>query len=338
MLVAQTAFIGDLVLTTPLLGALRERLPARPITLLTTPAGAELLAGHPALDGFIVYDKRGARRGAFREAVRAVRDGGFALAIAPHRSARTAALLRLARIPRRVGMHDARGAWLYTDRVRREPSRPEIDRNLQLADPFGESIAPGSVAPYLPLDPSARDRVRSLLKSRGIPRDYFVCAPGSVWATKRWLPGRFAEAINRASRAYGAPGVLVGSPADRDVAREVSRHLSAHGAADLVGRTGLRELTALIAGARFVLTNDSAPMHIATAVGTPVVAVFGPTVRALGFFPHGERARVVEHPDLACRPCGRHGHERCPKKHFRCMEEIPVDAVLAALGDLIGDR
>lgn len=339
VLVVQTAFIGDTVLTTPLLAALRERLPGRPITLLTTPDGAAILAGHPAVDDFILYDKRAAggawRR--FRETLREVRARRFALAIAPHLSARTTLLIRLAGVPRRVGMHDARLAFLYTDRVRRDRSLHEAERDLLLAAPFGDPIPPGARAPSLVVAPERRARVRDLLKARGVQGDYFCCAPGSVWATKRWLPERYAEAMNAASARYGIPGVLIGGPGDREVGSEVARRLSGFRSADLIGRTPLEDLPALIAGARFLLTNDSSPMHVATAVGAPVVAVFGPTDRSLGFTPYGGPARVVEHPDMPCRPCGRHGHATCPQGHFRCMREIEAADVLAALEDLLGE-
>jgi len=338
VLVVQTAFIGDIVLTTPLLAALRERLGTRPITLLTTPQGADLLAGEPTVDDVIVYDKRraGGRWERFREVVGTLRARGCTLAGSAHRSARTSAMLRAARIPRRVGPRDAVLRLLYTDLVPARRGEHEVDRNLALAEPFGDPIPIGSIRPKLHPTDDERAKAAETLRRLGIRGPYFACAPGSVWATKRWLPERFAEAINRASERYGMAGVLVGGPGDRGVARDVSRVVSGHRTADMTDRMTLRELAAVLAEARFVLGNDSAPGHIAGAVGTPAVSIFGPTVPAMGDYPYGERAVVVEHPDLGCRPCGRHGHSRCPKGHFRCMRELEVDRVLGGISEAVG--
>jgi heptosyltransferase-2 len=103
----------------------------------------------------------------------------------------------------------------------------------------------------------------------------------------------------------------------------------------LAGRTGIPELTALLARSRALLVNDSGPGHVASAVGTPVVAVFGPTVPAFGYTPYGAANRVVEHPDLECRPCDRHGPQVCPLGHHRCMRDLPPERVIAALAGVL---
>lgn len=104
----------------------------------------------------------------------------------------------------------------------------------------------------------------------------------------------------------------------------------------LAGKIGLGDLAALLARARALVVNDSGPGHVASAVGTPVVAVFGPTVPAFGYTPWGERNTIVEHPALTCRPCDSHGPQVCPLRHHRCMTEIPAERVIAALAGVLG--
>ena len=154
-------------------------------------------------------------------------------------------------------------------------------------------------------------------------------APGSIWATKRW-PG-YAELVSSLDR----PAVIIGGRDDGRLAGEVMALVPdrAHSAA---GELGLRASAALLSRAAVLVTNDSAPLHLATAVGTPIVALFGPTVPGFGFGPRGPRDRVVEHLSLGCRPCSAHGPQVCPLGHHRCMRELSVETVAAAVGAVLG--
>jgi heptosyltransferase-2 len=124
--------------------------------------------------------------------------------------------------------------------------------------------------------------------------------------------------------------VVVGGPGDEALADAVVAAASGR-AFTAAGGLSLRASAALIARASVLVTNDSAPLHLATAVGTPVVALFGPTVPTFGFGPRGARDRVVEHAALPCRPCSAHGPATCPLGHHRCMRELSVESVVAAV-------
>lgn len=323
-LVIQTAFLGDVVLTTPLLEALARR--HGPVDVVTTPAAAPLVETHPAVRRVIPYDKRGADRGIrglLRLAGR-LRAERYEIAYLPHRSLRTAVLARWAGIPRRVGFHSG---WpsLYTGVRTRPAVGHEIDRLLALADEAG----PHQVAPSLRLTASDSAAAEGLLREAGTGGPYVALAPGSIWGTKRW-PGYAALARRLADRATV---IAVGSPDDVRLGDEIVtavRDAGGH-AVNACGRLALREAAALLGRAAVLVTNDSAPLHLAAAVGTPIVAVFGPTVPAFGFGPRGPRDVVVEHPALPCRPCSSHGPRRCPLGHHRCMTKIRVESVLRAI-------
>src|SRR5215472_11308366 len=163
LLVPQTSFLGDVVLTTPLITALRERLRPRRLAVLVRPDAAPLLDGHPDVDDVLVDDKRGATRGlggVVRMAAR-LRGEGFDLAVCPHRSLRTAIVLAAARIPRRVGFADSRGAFLYHERVRRDRRRHDVERILALLGPFGG--VSGIPRLHVPVHPAAASRAMALL-------------------------------------------------------------------------------------------------------------------------------------------------------------------------------
>lgn len=340
ILVVQTAFAGDVVLVLPLCQALHDKFPGAGIVVVTIPAAEGLLAGHPAVQGVIVYDKRGADTG-FRgliRTVRRVRAAGFDAAMMPHRSLRSALLCRLAGIPVRIGFDRSPGRFLQTHTVRYVPADHETQRNLSLAAPLG--VAPAG--PVLPrLYPSAADRLavdafmhRSFgeLSARGA-RAPVAVAPGSVWNTKRWLESGFISLV-RSLLEEGRPVVLVGGAADRSLCARIRAAVPDSRVADSSGRFSLLESAELIGRCAALVSNDSAPMHLAVAVGTPVVAIFGPTLPSFGFAPLGPRDRVVETTGLACRPCSIHGGTRCPTGTFDCMNRISAARVLDELRPL----
>ncbi|HEY6059823.1 MAG TPA: lipopolysaccharide heptosyltransferase II [Gemmatimonadales bacterium] len=325
-LVIQTAFLGDVVLTTPLLAVLAER--HGPVDVVTTPAAAPLLETHPAVRQVLVYDKRKADRGlaGLRRLARRLRAERYAVAYLPHRSLRSAALARLARIPRRVGYTDG---WrsLYTEARPRPRDGHEIDRLLALVD-----AAPREEArPTLQLATNDVARAEEEIRSAAVAPPFAALAPGSIWGSKRWP--HFAALARRLAQRCDV--VLVGGPDDAALAEAIvaaaTEGDAAHRVVSVCGRLSLRESAAVIREAAILVTNDSAPLHFAQAVETPTVAIFGPTIPAFGFGPRGPRDVVVGLDGLACRPCSSHGPAACPLGHHRCLQAVSVDDVLRAM-------
>ena len=324
VVVIQTAFLGDVILTTPLLAALAAA--HGPVDVVTTPAAAALIETHPAVGTVFRYDKRGAERGlrGVWRLSRQLRARGYLRAYLPHRSWRSAALARLAGIGERVGFADSPAATTYTRRVVRPGDAHEVERLLALAGNIGD--APPVHVALTADDLAEADR---WLRARGLESGFVAIAPGSIWGTKRW-PG-YAELAGSLDR----PAVIVGGRDDARLAADVMAQAPGR-AHSVAGELGLRASAALLARAAVLVTNDSAPLHLATAVGTPIVAVFGPTVPSFGFGPRGRRDLVVEHPSLGCRPCSAHGPQVCPLGHHRCMRELSVETVAAAVEAVLG--
>jgi heptosyltransferase-2 len=315
-LVIQTAFLGDVVLTTPLLQALAAR--HGPVDVVTTPGAAALLEADPSVRRVIRFDKHGRDRG-LRGAValaRTIRDTAYARAYLPHRSWRTAAIAMLARIPERVGFADAPANVLYTRRVPRVGMH-ETDRLLSLA---GAGAYPVTIG----ITDDDRASAQAWMISRDVPERFVAVAPGSIWGTKRW-PGYPALAALLDDFV-----VVVGGPEDRHLGDDVVAGAPGR-VANAAGALPLRASAALIERAAALVTNDSAPLHLAQATRTPTVAIFGPTVTTFGFGPRGPADRVIEVEGLPCRPCSLHGPQQCPLGHHRCMQDISVDAVADAV-------
>lgn len=321
-LVVQTSFLGDTVLTTPLLAQLSNR---GPVDVVTTPASAALLAHHPAVRTVIAYDKRGADRGLLGlwHLARRLRANGYDLALLAQGSWRSAALALLAGIPSRIGFTTSAGRLLYSKRVPYRDDLHHAARLLMLARPNGREPTPAELRPSLAPGAGEREAVDALLQHGGM-RDgerLVAIAPGSVWGTKRWpyYPELAVEL------AEDARVVVVGSAGDAPLAAAIIA--AAPGAIDATGRLSLLASAELIGRCGAIVTNDSAPMHLASAMGTPTVAIFGPTVPEFGFGPLAPRASVVGHDALPCRPCDRHGPPRCPLGHHRCMRELTPSTV-----------
>ena len=339
-LVIQTAYLGDVVLTVPLLMILRDSPRVSWLGALLSPPGPELVLGQGIVDEIIAYDKRGGDSGVrgLLRAVREVRRLRPDVALIPHRSFRSALLAALAGVPRRVGFDVSGGRALLTERLSYRSGKHEVERVAGLAVLMGIEL-PGGRLPFALRPPEGTEsRLTAALVERGVRGDagLIVVAPGSRWATKRWPPGAFARAADELARETAATTVLVGSDADREVCASV-RELMDTVAVDLSGGLPLGRLIALVKRAQLVLSNDSAVAHVAAATGTPVVAIFGPTVPAQGYAPYTDCARVVE-TELECRPCGPHGSDRCPRGDSVCMESLHASSVVAAALEVLREN
>ena len=324
-LVVQTSFLGDVVLTTALIRALAAR---GPVDVVVRAEAAGLLARDPHVRRVVAYDKHGTD-GGVRGLWRMGRDlrsrGPYTAAYMAQGSPRSAGLALLAGCRERVGFDTSRNARaLYTRVVRYRADRHHAERLWWLGAAPGERNSeptPNEIAPSLypgDDDRAAADAVLAPVADAVAERTPLVAlAPGSVWATKRW-PFYPALAADLSERAVL---VVVGGAGDRELAAEILAACPPGRVVDGTGRLSLLASAALIARAALLVTNDSAPQHLASAVRTATLAIFGPTVPAFGFGPLAVGSATTGVEDLACRPCDRHGPRTCPLGHWRCMRE-----------------
>ncbi|GJG88220.1 ADP-heptosyltransferase [Gemmatimonadetes bacterium T265] len=328
----QTSFLGDVVLTTALL---RELAASGPVDVVVRAEAAGVLAGNPGVRRVIVYDKRGRDGGigGLWRVGRRLRAGGpYGAAYLAQGSPRSAMLAVVAGCRERVGFDTSRNARaFYTRVVRYRADRHHAERLWALASPDGAPTAE-QVRPALYPGADERAAVDAVLAPL-TGRRFVALAPGSVWATKRWpFYAELAGAL-----AGDVAIVLVGGPGDAGLAGEIVAACPPGTAVDAAGRLSLLASAALIGRAALLVTNDSAPQHLASAVGTPTLAIFGPTVPAFGFGPLAPGSVTVGVDDLACRPCDRHGPRVCPLGHWRCMREQAPGAVAARARAMLAD-
>ena len=344
-LVVQTSFLGDVVLTTPLIAELAKR---GDVDVLTTQPGAQILANNPAIRNTLVYEKRDRDRGlsGLMRTVRRVRHTGlygspppstgdtrrpenyYETAYMAQGSLRSALLALAVGVPHRIGFDTSSGRAFYTERVAYKPDRHHAERLwwLSMSD-CADPPLPEQIRPRLYPGEEERRVVDRLLEDAGIPRPYIVIGPGSAWGTKRWP--FYPELAKLVADQF--PVVVVGGNGDVMLGDTVIAQLPSGRGLNAAGRLSLLASAELIGRAAALVGNDSAPQHLASAMGTPTVTVYGPTTPEFGFGPLAPQSATIGLANLACRPCHKHGPARCPLGHWRCMRELSSRQVFETL-------
>ena len=322
-------WIGDAVMCLPALEALRAQYPSSETVLVAKPWVTEIFLHHPAISRQIVYDPEAEHRGVqgFWKLVHALRAEKFNAAVLFQNAFHAAWTAWWADIPVRVGYAREGRSRLLTDAVEAPPAAAyghHAHYYLQLLFRAGLIERPDPVEDVrLVLDKAEMAWARKCVESLGLdgPRFLVGLHPGAAFGpAKRWLPDRFADLADRLIGALDADVLIFGAPEEKPLAEAIAQQME-HRPAVVAGRTTLRQLMSLLAQCQLIVANDSGPMHLAAALGVPLVAIFGSTnERATG--PLGTRARVVKQP-VECSPCGR---RECPID-FRCMTGVAVDSV-----------
>jgi heptosyltransferase-2 len=337
ILVRTTNWVGDAIMSIPALDALRARFPRAEIVLLSKPWVSELYWHHPAVNRQIIYKPRSEHRGplGFAKLVRELKAERFDVAFLFQNAFHAAWMAWRAGIPLRIGYaRDGRSFFLH-DAI--EPPLPgayghQVYYYLQLLFRAGVIDKPQPVEEIrLRLTDEERRWATKMIDSLGLsgPRFLVGLAPGAAFGpAKRWLPERFGELADRLIGALNADVLIFGTPEEKPLAEAIAAGMK-HTPTIAAGGTSLRQLLALLARCRLVVTNDSGPMHLTAALGVPLVAIFGSTdERATG--PVGTRVRLVKR-HVECSPCGR---RECPID-FRCMRNITVEEVFRATLELV---
>jgi lipopolysaccharide heptosyltransferase I len=328
ILLVKLSSLGDVVHALPTLEALRAAYPQAQITWLVQNGFSPLLHGHPALNEVWTAPRlRPTYQSLRREApalaalISLLRSRPFDVAIDLQGLLKSALWVAVARSPRKVGFNGTReGSYLVLNErlPAYDPDLHAVRRYLQVAAYLG-AAPPAPPRFRLPLRPS---ELANRLFSQAAARPVAVLHPGARWATKLWPAWAWADLGDWLSRQQDLQVVITGSPADQELTATIAARMQAP-AINLAGRTSLNDLLQVLKGAALAVTTDTGPMHLAAALGLPLVALFGPTA-PWRTGPFGQGHQVVR-LDLSCSPCFQ---RRCPEP--RCLWELPVAAVQAA--------
>jgi heptosyltransferase-2 len=315
ILVIQTAFLGDVILATPVFSELKRLFPEAKIDALVKAGNESLLESHLSLNEVLVFSKKDGKWKSLIALIRSIRKRKYDVVINLHRFGSSGIITVLS------GANETRGfaknpfSIFFTNRFSHEigDGTHEVERNLSLIHDIG---AAKRVRPSLFPTPEDFSVVKSYQEDA-----YAVVAPASVWFTKQLPKEQWIKLINHMnSKVY-----LIGGPTDEQLCNEIVERLPKSDVVNLAGKLTLMQSAALISSAQRTYVNDSGPLHIASAMNAPVTAFFCSTVPEFGFGPLSDDAKIIQIQEkLECRPCGLHGHAACPKGHFKCGSEISV--------------
>ncbi len=309
----QTAFIGDVILATAQVEKLHEAFPEAKIDFLVKSGNEGLLYDHPHLHEVLVFNKAQGKWRDLLRLIKLVRSRKYDLVINHHRFFSSGLIAGLSEATMRIGFNKNPLSFLYTKVVDHditvESGKHETWRNHQLIAELTDEV-PGK--------PKLYPSTCSLAQAEGLG-DYIVMAPASVWFTKQYPKEKWVELIQSLNNRH--PVHLIGAPGDKELCAWILDQCAGYEVLNRAGQLTLLESTALIAKAKMNYVNDSAPMHLASAMNAPVTAIYCSTVPEFGFGPLSDDSTIRQvSEDLDCRPCGLHGYKACPLGHFDCAK------------------
>ncbi len=324
ILIIQTASVGDVILSSALAETLHLEFPDAIIDLLTKKGNEALFRGHPFIRQVLTWDKKTHKYRNLISMIRHIRTESYDLVVNIQRFLSSGIITLFSGAKETRGFTKNPLGRFFTQRFPHQIGTGihEIQRNhLLVADLVQSTLSPPALYP----SPEDVHWAQSRCTSIGC-----TISPASLWHTKQYPAGKWAELINRIPPSIRI--FLLGSAADRDLCEVICRLSSHPDLHNLAGELSFLRSAALMKQCAMNFTNDSAPMHLASAVNAPVTAVFCSTVTSFGFGPLSENSAVVEvQTPLPCRPCGLHGKKTCPEGHFRCAFDISTDDLVNRL-------
>jgi len=316
-LIIQTAFLGDVILATSIVEKLHQALPDSQIDFLLRKGNESLLENHPIINEVIIWNKHDKKYDSLKRITKQIHQHKYDVVINLHRFASSGLITAFSGAKLKIGFAKNPLSFSFSQKFPHKigDGTHEIERNHQLIKAFTDNT------PAMPkLYPSNND----YLAVEAYKKEKYVCmAPTSVWFTKQLPKEKWAELIHKASDNYVI--YLLGSPADVVDCEEIKTLSKNNNVVNLAGKLSLLASAALMQTAQMNYVNDSAPLHIASAMNAPTTAFFCSTIPAFGFGPLAKNAKTIEVKEkLTCRPCGLHGKIECPEGHFKCGYDIEI--------------
>jgi heptosyltransferase-2 len=319
VLIIQTAFLGDVILATPVATELKRIYPKAEIDMLVKKGNEELLYNNPNISQIIVFDKSQKKLKTIISLLRNIRSRKYDFVINLHRFSSSGILTIFSGAKKKYGFKKNPLSFAYSKSFEHDINKGihEVERNLSIIKEFGASFSERPI-----IFPVASDYE----KVANCHKPYFCFAPASIWETKQLPEAKWIALIQRKSNDGFI--YLIGGPNDKKRCDHLLKLANVSNALNLSGSLSLLESAALMKNAQMNYVNDSGPLHIASAMNAPVTAFFCSTTPNFGFGPLSDEKIIIETKiELPCRPCGIHGFKACPKGHFDCGNQIDLNEV-----------
>jgi len=343
ILIIQTAYLGDVILTLPVVQNIKKQLPGAEIDFMCIPQTEEALKNNPHINKLVVYDKRGKGKvSKLREIISSVRKSKYDIILSPHRSLRSALITHFSGAKTRIGFNRNSMSNLLTHRVPYISSAHEILRNLELVKAVpGVTLTAENQILKPELFPSPEDEkllthLLNLTNSKNSTnlKNLIALAPCSKWFTKQLTKSKTVDIVLGLINA-GFAVILIGGKDDAQYCSSLESEISNSNLLNLCGKLTPLQSKAVIEKSRCMVSVDSAAAHIGASTNTPIVQIYGSTVPAFGFYPLTSKNVIIENNRLLCRPCTDHGRNSCPLRHFKCIEELDTGEIINAVKSLI---
>jgi heptosyltransferase-2 len=336
ILVIQTAFIGDAVLTLPMVQKLTELFPAAIIDVVCIPATAELFKSSPYVNNVFIYDKHVKQKSLYKlwTFAKLLRKTKFNRIYSPHRSFRSSLIVMLSGVRETYGFTNSSFKYVYKNLIEYRPDKHEVQRNLDLIE-FKYSEQDWKILPEVKSDEMVRETVQSFLVTFN-DQMITAVAPGAVWNTKIFPSDYYCELI-KFLRDELYTVILIGSKSNEKLCREIESKFDS-GVISTAGKFSVPGTIELLRNCKLLITNDSAPTHFAMAANIPVLTIYCSTIPAFGFFPYNNESCSISYDELDCKPCGIHGHNSCPVKTFDCAHKIDIEQIKKIIIEILDGK
>jgi heptosyltransferase-2 len=326
ILFIQTAFIGDAILSLPAIQKLRKIFPDSVINVLCIPESKEIFEASKFIDEVIVLDKKGKHRSILSTLKfgKELKEKKYTKVYSSHRSFRTALLVLSLRINDSFGFDNASLKHVYKTLVKYDINKHEVQRNLDLIGYNYDDVS-WKILPQVQADEEAKKKTSDFRFKNKLENGFIAVAPGSVWNTKKYPQNYFEQVIEYyLGKNYNL--VLIGGKSDKEICLNIKSKFEA--VVDASGIFNIIESIELLRYASLLISNDSAPTHFGMCADVKVLTIYCSTIPGFGFYPYNSKSKFISFDELECKPCGIHGHKKCPINTFDCGIKLHPNKII----------
>ncbi|HMU43528.1 MAG TPA: glycosyltransferase family 9 protein [Ignavibacteriaceae bacterium] len=332
ILVIQTAFIGDAILTLPMIQFLSNKFNNCSVDVLAIPSTAELFYSSPFVNKVFVIDKKNEHKSFWSviKIAKIISTNNYTKIYSPHRSFRTALIVLFSKVKETIGFSNSSFTHVYENVIEYRYDFHEVRRNLELAG-NKTNDTDWKILPIITPKDEVRKKVEEVLSIKKI-NNFVAIAPGSIWATKRYPEEYFKKIIDYLIN-LNETVLLLGSQEDFNMCNSISNNSDK--VINMAGELSLIESIELLKKAKLLICNDSAPTHLGMCADIPVLTIYCSTVPDFGFYPYNNKSQSIGINNLSCKPCGIHGHPICPLGHFNCGNNLLPENILPIINKIL---
>jgi heptosyltransferase-2 len=335
VLVIQTAFPGDAILTLPLIQELKKKNPFFLIDVLCIPVTSEIFAASPFVNSVIPFDKKGKQRSffAFLKFVKELRSNKYEFVYSPHRSLRSAIISINVGAKETYGFENSALKFAFKHAVKYDASSHEVKRNLEFVNgDYGNDK--WRIIPEVQISEDSKNKVQKFFKDKKIKK-FITIAPGSIWETKKYPIEYFRKIIDHFINLHYQI-IIIGGSQDKELCEAIQGE-DEESIIITAGDFSFIETIELLKSSSLLICNDSAPTHLGMCADIPVLTIYCSTIPEFGFYPYNLRSGYISYDELFCKPCGIHGYKSCPLDTFECGKLLDPKLLINKAEKLLSD-